>query len=60
MAAGVKHYFRDGSVHKGGTHKMADGSLHSGKTHTKASKPLFHYGKLSKTAQAKARKQRGK
>ena len=32
---GVKHYRKDGTVHKGGTHKMPDGSLHSGKTHGK-------------------------
>ena len=53
---GVKHYKKDGSVHKGGSHKMADGTLHSGKTHTSSSVKLFHYGELSKKAQEKARK----
>ena len=33
----MKHYFRDGTEHKGGTHKMPNGQLHSGKTHTKTS-----------------------
>ena len=41
MGKGVKHYFRDGKLHKL-THKMPNGKLHSGKTHTKTSKPLFH------------------
>ncbi len=54
MAKGMKHYFRDGSLHTGGTHKMPDGSLHSGARHTKNSKPLFHMKELSKTAQKKA------
>jgi hypothetical protein len=52
---GVKHYKKDGTVHKGGTHKMPDGSLHSGKTHGKASVSLFHYGALSDKAKKKAR-----
>ena len=56
MAKGVKHYFRNGTEHKGGTHKMPNGRIHSGKTHTKNSKPLFHFKDLSKTAKAKARK----
>lgn len=60
MAKGVKHYFRDGTTHKGGMHKMSDGSVHSGKSHTKLSKKLYHFKDLSKTAQARARKQRGK
>ena len=47
---GVKHYLKDGTVWKGSMHKMKDGSLHTGKTHTKSSKPLLHYGGLSKTA----------
>mgnify|MGYP006183092897 CR=1 FL=1 len=59
MAVGVKHYFKDGTEHKGGMHKMANGKVHSGKGHSKSSKPLFHLNELSKTAQAKARK-RGK
>ena len=58
MAKGVKHYFRDGTEHKGGMHRMPNGKLHSGKTHTKSSKPLFHINELSKTAQAKARKRK--
>jgi hypothetical protein len=58
MAKGVKHYFRDGTEHKGGMHRMPDGKLHSGKTHTASSKPLFHMRELSKTAQAKARKRK--
>ena len=53
---GVKHYKKDGSEHKGGSHKMADRTLHSGKTHTSSSVKLFHYGELSKKAQDKARK----
>ena len=56
MAKGIKHYRKDGTEYKGGLHKMSNGQLHSGKTHTKSSKPLFHYGDLSKTAQVKARK----
>ena len=56
MAKGVKHYFRDGTEHKGGMHKMPNGQLHSGKTHGKPSKRLYHFGDLSKTAKAKARK----
>ena len=55
MGKGMKHYFRDGTEHKGGTHKMDDGSLHSGARHTKNSKKLFHFNELSKTAQKKAR-----
>ena len=52
---GVKHYFRDGTEHKGGSHKMPNGDLHSGKTHGKTSKKLFHFGDLSTTAKKKAR-----
>lgn len=54
MAKGMNHYFRDGTLHTGGTHKMPDGSLHSGARHTKNSKPLFHMNELSKTAKKKA------
>ena len=57
---GVNHYKKDGTLHKGGTHKMPNGSLHSGKTHGKTSVKLFHYGELSETAKAKARKNRRK
>ena len=56
MAKGVKHYFKDGTEHKGGTHKMPDGSLHSGARHGKTSKKLFHFKDLSTTAKKKARK----
>ena len=57
---GVKHYFRDGTEYKGGTHKMPNGHLHSGKTHGKTSKRLYHFSELSKTAQAKARPKKKK
>ena len=53
---GVKHYLKTGKEFKGQYHKMPNSQLHSGKTHSKSSKRLFHYGELSKTAQAKARK----
>jgi hypothetical protein len=56
MGMGVKHYKKDGKEHKGGTHKMPNGQLHSGKTHSKSSIRLYHYGDLSKKAQANARK----
>jgi len=52
---GVKHYRKGGTEHKGVTHRMSDGSLHSGKAHTAASKPLFHFGQLSKKDQVAAR-----
>ena len=55
MAKTVKHYFRDGTEYKGGTHKMPNGQLHSGKTHGKNSKRLFHFKDLSATAKKKAR-----
>ena len=42
MAAGVKHYFKDGTEYKGATHKDAKGQLMSGKTHTASSKFLTH------------------
>lgn len=53
MAAGIKHYKRDGTLHTGETHKMPDGTLHSGKTHGKTSVRLFHYKDLSKKAKEK-------
>jgi len=53
---GVKHYKKDGKEHKGGMHKMPNGQLHSGKTHSKSSVRLYHYGQLSKKAQATAKK----
>ena len=55
-----KHYLKDGTVFKGAVHKMQNGQIHSGKTHMKSSKRVFHYGELSKKAQAKARTQGGK
>ena len=55
MAAGVKHYYKDGTVHKGAYHKHPDGKLMSGKTMSKSSKPLYHYGKLSDAAKKKAK-----
>ena len=56
MGKGMKHYRKDGTEHKGGTHKMPNGQLHSGKTHNKSSVRLYHYGDLSNTAKNKARK----
>ena len=56
MGMGVKHYKKDGKEHKGGMHKMPNGQLHSGKTHSKSSVRLYHYGQLSKKAQATAKK----
>ena len=55
MGKGMKHYFRDGKEHKGGTHKMPNGQLHSGKTHGKTSKRIYHFGELSKAAKKTAR-----
>ena len=52
---GVKHYKRDGTEHKGGTHKMPDGSVHTGKSHGKTSVKLFHLKDLSVKAKAKAK-----
>ena len=55
MAAGQKHFFRDGTEFKGNTHKMSNGKLHSNKNHTKTSKELFHMKDLSKKAKLKAK-----
>jgi hypothetical protein len=52
---GVKHYKRDGTVHKGSMHKMPNGTLHSNKSHTSTSVKLFHFGELSERAKKKAR-----
>ena len=52
---GVKHYKRDGTEHKSGSHKMPNGDLHTGKTHGKTSVKLFHFKDLSKTAKVKAK-----
>jgi len=56
MAAGVKHYKRNGTLFTGKAHRMPDGSLHSGATHTSKSVKLYHYRDLSKTAKTKALK----
>jgi hypothetical protein len=54
MAAGVKHYFKNGTEHKGATHKDAKGKVMSGKTHTASSKYLFHKKDLPTSATKKA------
>ena len=51
MAAGMKHYFKDGTEHKD-----AKGKLMSGAKHTASSKHLFHMSELSATAKKKAKK----
>ena len=51
---GVKHYLRDGTLYRGKTHKHSDGTVMTGARMSKASKKLFHYKDLSKTAKAKA------
>jgi hypothetical protein len=56
MAKGVKHFFKDGTEHKGATHKDAKGKIMSGARHTPNSKYLYHIGDLSDRAKAKARK----
>ena len=58
MAAGVKHYKRDGTLFKGKMHKMSNGMLHSGANHTASSIKLYHFKDLSKTAKAKAKKRK--
>jgi len=60
MAKGVKHYTRDGKVHRGNMHKMPNGQMHTGAKHSANSKKLFHFGELSKSAQTVARKSRAK
>ena len=55
MAKGVRHFFKDGTEHKGGTHKDAKGKLMSGAKHTSDSKYLYHMKDLSERAKAKAR-----
>lgn len=57
MGMGVKHYKKDGTVHKGEYHKHPDGKLMSGKTMSSKSVNLFHYGDLTKKAKEKARSQ---
>ena len=54
MAAGVKHFKKDGTLHTGGTHKMPNGELHSGKTHGKTSVRLYHLKDLKGKAKEKA------
>jgi len=48
MAAGVKHYFKNGKEYKGATHKDAKGKLMSGAKHTSSSKYLYHKKDLKK------------
>ena len=55
MAKGAKHYFIDGTEHKGSMHKMPGGILHSNVKHTKSSKKLYHYGQLSKKGKQRAK-----
>ena len=52
---GVKHYKKNGTEYKYGTHKMPDGSLHSGKTHSNTSVKLYHFKDLSNKAKKNAR-----
>ena len=59
MAKGMKHYFKNGTEHKGATHKDPKGKLMSGAKHTSTSKYLFHSKDLSKTAQKKSLVQGG-
>jgi len=55
MAKGIKHYFKNGTEHKGATHKDAKGRVMSGAKHTDGSKFLVHMKDLSATAKKKAR-----
>ena len=54
MAAGVKHYYKDGTECKGPTHKDAKGKMMSGAKHTASSKNLFHKNNLWRAAKKKA------
>ena len=56
MAAGMKHYFKNGVEHKGATHKDAKGKLMSGAKHVASSRYLYHVNELSATAKKKAKK----
>jgi len=49
MAAGMKHYLKNGAEYKGAIHKTA-GKAMTGAKHTKTSKDLFHKKDLSATA----------
>ena len=55
LMKGVKHYKKNGTEYKYGTHKMPDGSLHSGKTHSNTSVKLYHFKDLSNKAKQKTR-----
>ena len=55
MAAGVKHYFKNGKEYKGATHK-ANGRVMSGAKHTASSKFLVHKKDLSAAAKKKVKK----
>ena len=55
MAAGMKHYFKNGKEYKGKTHK-SNGKLMSGAKHTASSKNLLHFKELSATAKKVAKK----
>jgi|TARA_R110000787_G_scaffold211870_1_gene321711 hypothetical protein len=55
MAKGMKHYFKDGLEHKGGTHKHPDGALMTGKVMSNTAKTLYHYKQLSAKARQKAK-----
>lgn len=55
MGKGVKHYFKDGTTHKGEYHKHPDGKLMTGKTMSKSSKVIYHYKDLSDKAKKKAK-----
>jgi|TARA_B110000902_G_C14263269_1_gene570558 hypothetical protein len=55
MAKGVKHYFKNGTQHKGGVHKHPDGTLMTGKVMSNTSKKLYHYGQLLGKARQKAK-----
>ena len=55
MAAGVKHYFKNGKEHTGATHKT-NGKVMSGARHTASSKLLVHRKDLSATAKKMVKK----
>ena len=55
MAKNMRHFFRNGTEHKGATHKDSGGKLMSGAKHTKNSKFLVHLSGLSATAKKKAK-----
>ena len=55
MAKNMRHFFRNGTEHKGATHKDSSGKLMSGAKHTEKSKFLVHIADLSATAKKKAK-----